>query len=85
MRWIRWLFLLAAAYDFLIGAAFVGFGPQLFEWAGVPPPNHWGYIEFAALMLVIFGVMFFEIATTSAWCLIIGGPRAFPGSSSRSR
>lgn len=63
MAWIRWLFLIAAFYDFAIGAAFVGFGPQIFDWAGVPPPNHWGYIEFAALMLVIFGVMFFEIAT----------------------
>ena len=59
---VRLLFAVAGLYDFIIGAAFLGFGPQLFEAAGVPPPNHWGYIQFAALMLVIFGTMFFAIA-----------------------
>jgi hypothetical protein len=59
---IRTLFGIAAAYDFLIGLAFLAVGPAIFEAAAVPPPNHWGYIQFAALMLVIFGLMFFAVA-----------------------
>jgi hypothetical protein len=60
---MRILFGVAGAYDFVIGTVFLGFGPQLFEKAGVPPPNHWGYIQFAALLLMVFGVMFFVIAS----------------------
>src|SRR5205085_11264266 len=41
---------------------FLFFGPQLFDSAGVPQPNHWGYIQFGSLMLVVFGTMFFAVA-----------------------
>lgn len=62
--WIRPLFLAAGLYDFVLGLAFV-FPPVaswIFAWAGAPAPNHWGYIQFAALMLLVFGVMFFAVA-----------------------
>ena len=59
---IRLLFVIAGLYDLLIGLAFVLFGPQLFDATGVPPPNHWGYIQFGALVVVIFAAMFFAIA-----------------------
>lgn len=59
---VRALFLVAGAYDFVIGLAFLFFGPQIFVAANVPPPNHWGYIQFAALLLIVFGLMFFTIA-----------------------
>ena len=59
----RLLFTVAGAYDFIIGAAFLGFGPQLFEATSVPQPNHWGYLQFGALMLMIFGLMFFAVAS----------------------
>lgn len=59
---IRRIFVVAALYDFLIGSAFLFFGPQLFETTGVPQPNHWAYIQFGALLLIIFGIMFFAIA-----------------------
>ncbi len=59
---VRILFYLAAAYDFLIGIAFLCFGIQLFDAAGVPHPNHWAYTNFGALMLMIFGLMFFAVA-----------------------
>jgi hypothetical protein len=58
---IRIIFAIAAAYDFLIGLAFLVAGPLIFERAGIPAPNHWGYIQFAALMLMIFGLMFVAI------------------------
>jgi len=58
---IRILFAFAALYDFIIGTVFLFFGPRLFGATGVPPPNHWGYIQFGSLMLMIFGLMFFAI------------------------
>jgi len=59
---IRLLFLLSGLYDLGIGLAFLGFGPRIFEQTGVPEPNHWGYIHFASLMLVIFGAMFLAVS-----------------------
>ncbi len=59
---IRMLFAITGVYDLGIGVAFLFFGPQLFDFAGVPPPNHWGYIQFGCLMLGVFGLMFFAVA-----------------------
>ncbi len=59
---IRLLFGIAGAYDFVIGLVFLFFGPRLFDATGVPHPNHWGYIQFGSLLLVIFGTMFFAVA-----------------------
>jgi hypothetical protein len=56
------LFVIAGLYDFVIGLTFLLFGTRLFDAAGVPQPNHWGYIQFGALMLMIFGLMFFSVA-----------------------
>jgi len=59
---VRLLFVIAGLYDFLIGLTFLFFGAQLFDAAGVPQPKHWAYIQFGALMLMIFGTMFLTIA-----------------------
>ena len=59
---VRLLFLIAGLYDFLIGLTFLIFGPQLFDTTGVPHPNHWAYIHFGSLLLIIFGTMFFAVA-----------------------
>ncbi len=59
---VRALFAIAGFYDAIIGLAFLVAGPQIFEAAGVPSPEHWGYIQFGALLLVIFGAMFFAVA-----------------------
>ena len=59
---ISLLFLIAAVYDFVIGLAFLLFGEPLFDAANIPYPNHWGYVRFGSLMLMIFGLMFFTIA-----------------------
>ncbi len=61
---IRWLFLIAGIYDLIIGLVFLLRGPQLFDWAGVTHPNHWGYIHFGSLMLIIFGMMFLKVASS---------------------
>lgn len=62
LRPLRLLYGVAAAYDGLLGVAFLVAAPQIYAWVGITPPNHWGYIHFAAGILAIFGYMFLEIA-----------------------
>lgn len=59
---VKSLFLVAGLYDLLIGLAFLLGGPQLLDAAQVPHPNHWGYLQFAACELVIFGLMFLSVS-----------------------
>jgi hypothetical protein len=59
---IRLLFAIAALYDFAIGLMFLLNGRGLFDSTGVPQPNHWGYIQFGALLLMVFGLMFAAVA-----------------------
>ena len=59
---VRILYSVAAAYDGLLGLLFIVAGPQVFQLAGITPPNHWGYVHFAAGVLVLFGYLFLQIA-----------------------
>ncbi|MGD1031558.1 MAG: hypothetical protein ABSA05_10490 [Opitutaceae bacterium] len=59
---VRTLFGIAAAYDGLLGLAFLAAGPGIYSHFQITPPNHWGYVHFSAGILVIFGWMFLEIA-----------------------
>lgn len=60
------LFWIAGIYDFVIGIAFLTAGKQIFDWAGITHPNHWAYVQFSALLLMVFGAMFFAIANSPA-------------------
>ena len=62
IKWIKLLFVVSGIYDALLGAVFLLFGFEVFRHAGVTPPNHIGYIQFPALILILFGIMFFRIA-----------------------
>jgi len=57
------LFVIAGLYDGVLGAAFLFFGPALFQHYQVTPPNHNGYVQFPAMILIIFTAMFFRIAS----------------------
>ena len=59
---IRVLFSISSAYDGLLGLTFIFAGPAIFKLAGINPPNHWGYVHFAAGTLVVFSWMFLQIA-----------------------
>lgn len=61
-KWIKPFFVVAGLYDGILGALFLIIPYQLFSMTNVPPPNHVGYIQFPALLLVIFGIMFLNIA-----------------------
>ena len=62
LRAIRVIFWIAGAYDFLLGLAFLVAGGPLMERFHVLPPHHVGYVQFPALLLMVFGLMFFAVA-----------------------
>ena len=61
-RMISALFAVAAVYDGLLGSAFLIANRVLFSWFGVTPPNHPGYVQFPAALLIIFAIMFIAVA-----------------------
>lgn len=61
-KWIKPLFAVAGLYDGILGALFLIAPMQLFAAANITPPNHIGYVQFPAFLLIIFAVMFFNIA-----------------------
>ena len=61
-RSIPALFITAALYDGVLGIAFLFAGGAVFRWAGVTPPNHPGYVQFPAALLIVFSAMFLAVA-----------------------
>jgi len=62
IAWIRVLFAIAAAYDGMLGVLFM-FAPDYpFRLFDVTPPNHMGYVQFPAALLIVFGIMFLNLA-----------------------
>lgn len=61
-KWIKPLFVVSGLYDGVLGLLFLAIPYQLFSMTNIAPPNHIGYIQFPALLLVIFGIMFLNIA-----------------------
>jgi len=56
------LFVVAALYDGIIGLAFLLAPNCMFDYFCVAPPNHMGYVQFPAALLLVFTVMFLAIA-----------------------
>jgi hypothetical protein len=65
-KWIRPFFLLAAVYDGVLGIAFITASASIFAMYGVEPPNHMAYVQFPAMLLVLFAIMFYRIAMDPA-------------------
>ena len=59
---IQLLFSVAAIYDGVLGIAFLFTSSALFQWLDVTPPNHLGYVQFSAALLIVFTIMFIAIA-----------------------
>jgi hypothetical protein len=56
------LFIIAAIYDGVLGLVFLFIPDVIFKWFEVTPPNHLGYAQFPAALLVVFAILFFSIA-----------------------
>lgn len=61
-RAIKLLFWLAGLYDGILGAAFLIAPAAVFDYSRITPPNHFGYVQFPAALLIIFALMFFAVA-----------------------
>lgn len=61
-EWIRPLFLVAAAYDTLLGLAFLLAFKPIYAAFGVTLPNHNAYLLFGAAMITVFGIGFWLVA-----------------------
>ena len=61
-EWIRPFFMIAAAYDIILGVVFLVAHPAVYAQFGVTLPNHPGYIQFAAAVIAIFGIGFWYVA-----------------------
>jgi hypothetical protein len=59
---IATIFIAAALYDGLLGLAFLFAASSVFAFYGVTPPNHYGYVQFPAAVLIIFALMFVAVA-----------------------
>jgi hypothetical protein len=59
---ISLLFYTAAFYNLVGGAIFAFIAPAIFELAKIAPPSHWGYVEYPAWMLMVFGALAMQIA-----------------------
>ncbi|MBI5094461.1 MAG: hypothetical protein HZB26_18745 [Candidatus Hydrogenedentes bacterium] len=65
-KFIPVLFWIAAAYDGILGVAFLLFPDAPFTWFSVPPPNHFAYVRFPAGLLIVFALMFIAVARKPA-------------------
>jgi hypothetical protein len=61
-KWVKSLFIIAGLYDGILGIVFIFMPLQFFNLAHVVPPNHIGYVQFPAMLLIAFAIMFFSIA-----------------------
>ena len=63
---VRGLFVIAGFYDGVLGLTFLLAAPAIFHHFGIAPPNHPGYVQFPALLLIVFACMFFAVAAHPA-------------------
>lgn len=61
--WIVAMFAIAAVYDGLLGLVFLLAPGVPFERFDVTPPNHMGYVQFSAAILLLFAAMFVQVAS----------------------
>lgn len=61
-NWIVILFVVAALYDGILGLVFLMAPNAMFDRLGVTPPNHFGYVQFPAALLLIFAWLYAAVA-----------------------
>ena len=62
IRLISALFAVSAGYDGILGLVFLCAPGWVFQSFAVTPPNHPGYVQFPAALLIVFGLMFLAVA-----------------------
>lgn len=59
---VKFLFIIAAIYDGVLGFLFLFWPGLAFQFFEVAPPNHMAYVQFPAILLMIFAAMFYRVA-----------------------
>ncbi|MEK6563996.1 MAG: hypothetical protein AABZ65_03080 [Candidatus Omnitrophota bacterium] len=62
LKTIRRLFIISALYDFILGVIFLAGFRHVYNYFNIALPNHDGYVQFAAALVVIFGIGFWFVA-----------------------
>ncbi len=62
IKWIKVLFVVVGVSELLCGTAFSLAPAQILHAAGAVPPDPLAYIQFPALLIFVYGVMFLRIA-----------------------
>ncbi|HUO97361.1 MAG TPA: hypothetical protein VMU01_01755 [Rhizomicrobium sp.] len=65
MRWIKSLFVIAGIYDVVLGLGMLVASSQIAHLASIALPDP-GYVEFPALLVALFGIMFLHVAGNPA-------------------
>jgi hypothetical protein len=61
-EWLRPFFVVAALYDIVLGGLFLVAPGAIYARFGVTPANHPAYVQFAAAVVLIFGIGFWFVA-----------------------
>lgn len=64
--WIRPLFVVAALYDIVLGAAFAFAFRPIYGRFGIALPNHDAYVQLPGLLIAIFGIGFWIVSRDPA-------------------
>ncbi len=69
---VKALFYLAFIYDAVLGVAFILFHSRVFAMFEVTPPNHPGYVQFPGALLIVFAMLYLQVARdpVRSWILI---------------
>ena len=65
-KWMKVTFAASAIYDGIIGLLFLFLGTAIYDYFGIERPNHLGYLHFPALLIIVFAIMYWRIATDPA-------------------
>ena len=66
MKWMKAAFAASAVYDGILALVFLFFGAAIYDFLGIERPNHMGYLHFPALLLIVFAIMYWRIASDPA-------------------
>jgi hypothetical protein len=65
-KWIKAAFATSAVYDGVVAVVFLLFGAAIYDAVGIERPNHPGYLQFPALLVMVFATMYWRIASDPA-------------------
>lgn len=59
--WIKYLFSFVGCVEFVVGLSFIFLPGQIFQFSGIAPVGP-EYVQFPACLIMVFGLMMFQIA-----------------------